>query len=118
MPKCSIDLSASLVLGATTIHKITVCVVQACLPVLYRKLCSSICVLQARSHVLYRKLWGGSKGVINFSWIFYAMWSLVPVGHFGNIYPGTYSLGLFAGLFTDAMGYCLPIVSCEMTRTK
>ena len=28
------------------------------------------------------------------------------------------SLGLFAGLFTDAMGYCLPIVSCEMTRTK
>ena len=28
-----------------------------------------------------------------------------------GIYPGTYSLGLFAGLFSDAMGYCLPIVS-------
>ena len=35
-----------------------------------------------------------------------------------GIYPGTYSLGLFAGLFSDAMGYCLPSVSCEMTRTK
>ena len=35
-----------------------------------------------------------------------------------GIYPGTYSLGLFAGLFSDAMGYNLPIVSCEMTRTK
>ena len=42
---------------------------------------------------------------------------IVPVGHF-RIYPGTYSLGLFAGLFSDAMGDCLPIVSCEMTRTK
>ena len=31
------------------------------------------------------KLWGGSKGVINFPWIFYAMRSLVPVGHFRNI---------------------------------
>ena len=30
-------------------------------------------------------LWGGSKGVINFPWIFYAMRSLVPVGHFRNI---------------------------------
>ena len=63
-------------------------------------------------------LWGGSEGVINFPWIFYAMRSLVPVGHFWNIYPGTYSLGLFAGLFSDAMGYCLTIVSCEMRRTK
>ena len=35
-----------------------------------------------------------------------------------GIHPGTYSLGLFAGLFSDAMGYCLPIVSWEMTRTK
>ena len=35
-----------------------------------------------------------------------------------GIYPGTYSLGLFAGLFSDATGYCLPIVSCEMIRTK
>ena len=31
------------------------------------------------------RLWGGSKGVINFPWIFYAMQSLVPVGHFRNI---------------------------------
>ena len=30
-------------------------------------------------------LWGGSNRVINFPWIFYAMWSLVPVGHFRNI---------------------------------
>ena len=31
------------------------------------------------------QLWGGSKGVINFPWIFYAMQSLVHVGHFQNI---------------------------------
>ena len=30
-------------------------------------------------------VWGSSEGVINFPWIFYAMWSLVPVGHFQNI---------------------------------
>ena len=30
-------------------------------------------------------LLGGSKLVINFAWIFYAMQSLVPVGHFWNI---------------------------------
>ena len=30
-------------------------------------------------------LWGGSKGVINFPWIFYAMRSLVPAEHFQNI---------------------------------
>ena len=30
-------------------------------------------------------LWGGSKGVINFPWIFHAIRSLVPVGHFRNI---------------------------------
>ena len=35
-----------------------------------------------------------------------------------GIYSGTYSLGLFVGLFSDAVGYCLPIVSCKMTRTK
>ena len=39
------------------------------------------------------------------------------LGTFG-IYPDTYSLGLFAGLFKDAMVYCLPVVSCEMTRIK
>ena len=33
----------------------------------------------------WSSLWGGSKGVINFPWIFYAMRSLVPVGHFQNI---------------------------------
>ena len=27
---------------------------------------------------------GGSKGVINFPWIFYAMRNLVTVGHFWN----------------------------------
>ena len=32
------------------------------------------------------RLWGGSKGVINFPWIFfYAMRSLIPAGHFRNI---------------------------------
>ena len=31
-------------------------------------------------------LWGGSKGVINFPWICYAMQSLVPFGHFQNIF--------------------------------
>ena len=30
-------------------------------------------------------VWGGSKGVINFPWIFYAMRSFVPAGHFRNI---------------------------------
>ena len=66
-----------------------------------------------------RALWGGSKGVINFPWIFffYTMRSLVPVGTFG-VYPGTNSLGLFAGLFSDAMGSCLPVISCETTGTK
>ena len=32
-----------------------------------------------------RSLWNGSKGVINFPWIFHAIRSLVPVGHFRNI---------------------------------
>ena len=63
-------------------------------------------------------LWGGSKGVINFPWIFLCNAELSPCLGSSGIYPGTYSLGLFAGLFSDAMGYCLPIVSCEMTRTK
>ena len=35
-----------------------------------------------------------------------------------GIFPGTYLLGLFAGLFSDAMGDHLPIVLCEMTKTK
>ena len=58
------------------------------------------------------------KGLLTFLGFFYAMRSLVPVGHFRDIYPGTYPLGLFAGLFSDAMVYCLPIVLCEMTKTK
>ena len=56
-------------------------------------------------------LWGGSKGVIKFPWIFFFMQCGVKslLGTSG-IYPGTYSLGLFAGLFSDAMGYCLPVL--------
>ena len=34
---------------------------------------------------IHSYLWGGSKGAINFPWIFYAMRSLVPVRHFRNI---------------------------------
>ena len=37
------------------------------------------------SPIFPRILWDGSKGVINFPWILYAMRSLVPVGHFRNI---------------------------------
>ena len=49
------------------------------------------------------------EGLLTFLGFFFnAMQSLVAVN----------SLGLFAGLFSDTMGYCLPIVSCEMTRTK
>ena len=62
-------------------------------------------------------LWGGSKGVVNLTWVFMQYGVLSMLGT-SVIYPGTYSLGLFAGLFSDAMGYCLPIVLCEMTRTK
>ena len=54
---------------------------------------------------------------LGFFLFIYAMRSLVPSGHFRNI-SGHYSLGLFAGLLNDAMGYCLLVVSCEMTRTK
>ena len=57
------------------------------------------------------------KGLLTFLGFFYAMRSLVPVGH-SRIHPGTYSLDLFAGLFSNAMSYCLPIASCEMTRAK
>ena len=60
---------------------------------------------------------GGSKGVINFPWIFMQCGVQSLLGTSG-IYPGTCLLGLFAGLLNDAMDYCLPIVSCEMTRTK
>ena len=45
-------------------------------------------------------------------------WGVKPLLGTSGIYPGTYSLGLIAGLFSDAMGYCLSIVSCDMTRTK
>ena len=57
------------------------------------------------------------KGLLIFLGFFYAMWSLIPVGNVRNN-PDTYSLGLFTGLFSDVMVYCLPIVSCEMTKTK
>ena len=73
----------------------------------------------ANTLVVFHSLWGGSKGVIHFPWIFIFMQcgSLVPVGHFRNI-SGHYALGLFAGLFSDAMGYYFPMNSCGMTRTK
>ena len=61
---------------------------------------------------------GCSKGVISFDFLCNAEFSPCGALPEHNIYPGTYSLGLFAGLFSDAMGYCLPIVSCEMTRAK
>ena len=48
------------------------------------------------------------EGLLTFLGFFYAMQSLVAVN----------SLGLFAGLFNDAMGYCLPIISCELTGIK
>ena len=35
-----------------------------------------------------------------------------------GIYLGTCSFGLFVGLFSDVMSYCVLIASCEMTRTK
>ena len=45
------------------------------------------CISRRTTSVRQRRgVWGGSKGVINFPWIFYAMQSLVPVGHFRNIY--------------------------------
>ena len=57
------------------------------------------------------------KGLFSFLGFFRQCGVLSLLGTSG-IYLGTYSLGLFAGLFSDVMGYCLPIVSCEMTRTK
>ena len=81
------------------------------------KLCASVTIRIDNAD--HRAIRGGSEGVINFPWIFfYAMRSLVPVGHFLNISGHLFTLGLFAGLFSEAMGYCLPIVSCEMTKTK
>ena len=61
--------------------------------------------------------WVVSKGLLTFLECFYAMRSLVPVGHFRNT-SGHLFTWLAAGLLSDTMGYCLPIVSCEMTRTK
>ena len=43
-------------------------------------------------------VWDGSKGVINFPWIFHAMRSLVPVGHFPNI-SGHFFTGLVCRSF-------------------
>ena len=58
-----------------------------------------------------------SNGLLTFLGLFMQCRVKSLLGTSG-IYPGTYSLDLFAGLFSDAMSYCLPIVSCEMTRTK
>ena len=44
--------------------------------------CSKVIVWWADYAV---QLWGGSKGVINFPWIFYRVQSLVPVRHYWNI---------------------------------
>ena len=46
-------------------------------------------------------LWGGSKGFINFPWISYAVWRLVPVGHFQNI-----SWHLFTWLVCRSFQWC------------
>ena len=43
------------------------------------------CHVLVTFHTTAVTLWVGSKGVINFPWIFYAMRSLVPVRHFRNI---------------------------------
>ena len=56
------------------------------------------------------------KGLLTFLGFFMQCEVLSLLGISG-IYLGTYSLGLSAGLFSDAMGYCLLIVSCEMTRS-
>ena len=63
-------------------------------------------------------LWSGSKGVINFPWIFFMQCGVQSLLGTSGIYPGTYSPGLFAGLCSDAIDYCLRIVSCETTGTK
>ena len=55
------------------------------------------------------------KGLLTFLGFFCGMQWLVPVGHFQNI---SRHLGLFAGLISNTMGYCIPIVLCEMTGTK
>ena len=62
--------------------------------------------------------WGGSKGVISFPWIFYCNAEFSPCWALPEYIRALIHLACFAGLFSDAMGYCLPIVSCETTRTK
>ena len=61
-------------------------------------------------------LWTGSKGVINFPWILYAMQSFVPFGHFRNICGHLFTWLVCGFVFSDAMSYFLQIVSCEKTR--
>ena len=58
-----------------------------------------------------------SKGLLTFLGFFMQCGVKSLLGTSG-IHLGTYSLGLFADLFSDTTGYCLLIVSCEMTRTK
>ena len=57
------------------------------------------------------------KGILTFLGFFMQCGVQSLLGTSG-IYPGTYSPGLFAGLFSDAIDYCLQIVSCETTGTK
>ena len=76
--------------------------------------CSNVCVvLHTRPAKSLQTQWGGSKGVINFPWIFCAMRSSVPVEHFRE-----YIRALIHLTCLHVTGYCLPTVSCEMTRTK
>ena len=46
----------------------------------------------------------GSKGVTNFPRIFFMQCGVKSLLGTSGINPGTYSLGSFAGLFSDAMG--------------
>ena len=57
------------------------------------------------------------KGLLTFLGFFMQCGVKSRLGASG-IYLGPYSLGLFAGLLSDAMDYCLPIVLSGMTRTK
>ena len=57
------------------------------------------------------------KGLLTFLG-FFMQCRVKPLLGTSGIYLGTYSLGLFEGLFSDTMGYSLPIILCEMTGTK
>ena len=64
---------------------------------LYSYLLTCMCLPTDKSPCL----WGGSKGIINFPRIFYAMRNLVPIGHFRNI-----SEHLFTRLVCGSFRWC------------